>query len=96
MWCTCAECPLRLWDLLDGDLVERDITVPDARLCDALGLYWCTVSDAELILALRLARDAAGTELLATPAETRDAERIAKEAALARVAELEAELERRR
>lgn len=37
-----------------------------------------------------------GTELLATPAEARDAERIAKEAALVRVAELEAELERRR
>jgi hypothetical protein len=98
-----AERPLRLWDLLDGDLVERDIAVPDARRCDALGLYWCAVSDAELTLTLRLARDAAGTELLPTPAETRDAERAAKEteraakeAALARVAELEARLERGR
>ena len=95
--------PLRLWDLLDGDLVERDLSVSDGRFCDALGLYWCIVSDPVLGPCLRLARDPGGITLLLTPAEERDAERAAKEAALAakeaalaRVAELEAELERRR
>jgi hypothetical protein len=105
-----SERPLRLWDLLDGDLVERDISAPDARFCDALGLYWCIVSDPVLGPCLRLARDPDGLTLLPTPAEERDTERAAKEAAvaakeaavaakeaaLARVAELEAELERRR
>jgi hypothetical protein len=81
--------PLRLWDLLEGDLVERDLTAPDARFCDALRLYWCVASNAALGATLRLARDAAGTELLPTVGEARDA-------ALARVSELEAELERRR
>ena len=97
------ERPLGLWDLLDGDLVERDIAKPDARFCDALGFYWCVAADPVLGNALRLARDAAGREPLPTPAESRDAavaamdtERTAKEAALARVAELEAEIARRR
>ncbi len=91
-----TERTLRLWDLLDGDLVERDLSQPEGRICDALGLYWCVVSDPVVGSALRLARDAAGTEILPTPDDILDAERAAKEAALARVAELEAELERRR
>jgi hypothetical protein len=74
------ETPLRLWDLLDGDLVERDLSTPEARVCDALGFYWCVVEDARLGRKLRLARDAKGTDLLPTPEES---ERAAKEAALA-------------
>jgi hypothetical protein len=109
-----TERPLRMWDLLDGDLVERDLSRPEARVCDALGLYWCVAPHPELGTTLRLARDAAGTDFLPTPDEARDAAleaalsakdaalsakdaaQAAEEAARARVAELEAELERRR
>jgi hypothetical protein len=81
--------PLRMWDLLEGDLVERDLTAPDSRFCDALRCYWCVTPNAALGSTLRLAREANGGELLLTVAEVRDA-------ALARVSELEAELARRR
>lgn len=98
-----VECPIRSWDLLDGDLVERDPSAPDARYCDALGLLWCIVEDAELGPSLRLARLGNCEDLLPTPSEERDAaraaekaERLAKEAASARIAELEVELARRR
>jgi hypothetical protein len=98
---------LRLWDLFDGDLVERDLSDPEARRCDALGFYWCIVDVPMLGATLRLARDRDGHDLLLTPAEAeraekeaeraeKEAERAEKEAALARVAELEAELARRR
>ncbi len=62
--------------------MERDLAGPDALLCDALGLYWCIRPDPALGPALRLARDATGTSLIPTPEE--------------RIAELEAELEKRR
>ena len=101
------ERPFRLWDWLDGDLVERDLADPEAFRCAALGWYWCEHEDPELGLTLRLARDRAGTDLIATPREreraakeaeraAKEAERAAKEAALARVAELEAALRGRR
>ena len=101
-----AERPLRLWDLFDGDLVERELGRPEALLCDALGLYWCVTRDPELGPALRLAEDSSCHALLPTPAEAertaKEAERTAKEAALverdealARIAELEAELRKR-
>jgi Uma2 family endonuclease len=91
--------PLRLWDRIEGDLLERNIDGSQALACDALGLYWCARPDARLGCVLRLARDAEGRELVPTPEEQREierlakeAERSAKEAALARVAALEAEL----
>jgi len=94
-----GERPLRLWDLFDGDLVERELGRPEALLCDALGLYWCVKQHATLGPVLRLSSDAAGQTLVPTPAEV---ERDAKEAALTerddalgRVAELEAELRKR-
>ncbi|HEX6272057.1 MAG TPA: Uma2 family endonuclease [Polyangiaceae bacterium] len=85
---------LRIWDLVDGDLVERDPTDPEARRCDALGLYWVVRHDAEIRLTLRLARDPRGNDLLLTPAEAeraakeveraaKEAEQAAKEAAMA-------------
>jgi hypothetical protein len=91
---------LTLWDLVEGDLVERDLTDPRALYSDALGFYWCVVPDRRLKAMLRLARDREGKDLLPTPAEhaAREAERSARDAeraALARVAELEAELARR-
>ena len=95
-----VERPLRLWDLVDGDLVERDLESPDALYCDALALYWCIRQDPELGPMLWLARDEAGKDVLLTPAEAERAEKqaalVAGEAALARVAELEAELARKR
>jgi Uma2 family endonuclease len=86
------DAPLRIWDLVDGDLVERDLTAPESRLCDTLGLYWCVVSDRTLVRTLRLARDPDGKELLPTV----DEEREKLKSTLARVAELEAELARRK
>jgi Uma2 family endonuclease len=75
---------LQIWDLVDGDLVERDPSDPEARRCDALGLYWVVLHDPEIRLTLRLARDPQGTDLLLTPAEAeraaKEAERAAKEA----------------
>ena len=101
--------PLRLWDNVEGDVVERDLSDPEGLRCDALGAYWSVVPDAELGLTLRLARNRDGTELWLTPEEAeslaratgsaeraeKEAERAAKEAALARIAELERELARR-
>jgi Uma2 family endonuclease len=77
--------PLRLWDRLEGDLVERQLTGENALLCDTLGLHWCVRTDATLGCVLRLSRDALGEVLVLT----------ALEAERARVAELEAELRRR-
>jgi Uma2 family endonuclease len=96
--------PLRIWDLVAGDLVERDSADAEFKRCDALGLYWHLPFDAdERCPTLRLARDRDGGGLLLTDAEGEAVERAAKEAALAakeaalaRVAELEAELARNR
>jgi Uma2 family endonuclease len=85
--------PLRIWDLVEaGDLVERDLTTPEATRCKTLDAYLCVQPDAQLGKVMHLAADAAGRERWLTPAEV---EKAAKEAALARVAELEAELARR-
>jgi len=80
-----AERPLRLWDRFDGDLVERDLEGEYALLCDALGVHWCVRSDVALGRVLRLSRDAHGQTLVPSASER-------EQAALARVAELEAEL----
>jgi hypothetical protein len=92
--------PLRIWDLFDGDLVERDPEGPKAFACDTLGLFWCVKHSSELGATLRLARDPEGLDLLPSGEEAeraaKDAALAAKDAALARVAELEAEVARRR
>ena len=98
--------PLRLWDRVQGDLVERELVGENALFCDTLGLYWHVVPDDALGLALRLAHDSRGRELLLLPEEK--FERLAKQQeqraeeqerraaeAMKRVAELEAELRRR-
>ena len=76
------ECPLRIWDFVEGDLVERDRADPDFRACAVLAAHWVVKPAPELGLTLRLARDAVGLELYPTPEE--------------RIRELEAELTRRR
>ncbi|HLM73351.1 MAG TPA: Uma2 family endonuclease, partial [Polyangiaceae bacterium] len=93
---------LRLWDRVEGKLVER--TDPkDGHFCKGLSLYWVVVPTLRHPAALRLARDAEGRDLVLTPEETegrareaadraREAEARAREAAEKRVAELEAQL----
>ncbi|MEI9941051.1 MAG: Uma2 family endonuclease [Pseudomonadota bacterium] len=97
-----AQSPLRLWDRLEGDLVEREVSKQELERSDLLGLFWLVEPDPELGLALRLSRDSAGSERLLTDeeahraeAEARRVESEARRAAEARVRELEAELARR-
>ena len=70
---------IRVWDRLEDRLVER-VVVGTHTPCCTLGLHWCVGTDQ----ALRLAHDGDGTSLLPTP----------EEAALRRVAELEALLKK--
>ncbi|XYH93616.1 Uma2 family endonuclease [Sorangium sp. So ce1128] len=93
------ERPIRIWDALDGDLVERASDDPDLRACETLGLWWTVVEDRSLGPMLRLARDREGHELLPTPdeaeAQAREAEakvREANEKLQAEVQALRAEL----
>ena len=101
---------LRIWDRIEGDLVERDLSSSGALRCDALDLWWHVVSDSRLGPMLRLATDEAGLDLLPTPEELvareaeareRETDARAREAdgrkiAEARVRELEQEIERLR
>jgi Uma2 family endonuclease len=52
---------LRIWDNIDGDLVERIMEGEDATLSSVLPYHWVVMNDS-----LRLAEDAAGTRLLPT------------------------------
>lgn len=60
---------VRVWDLINGDLVERDAGDPDLMVCEALGLFWVVFHHPTLGLMLRLARDREGRDLLPTPDE---------------------------
>jgi Uma2 family endonuclease len=77
------ERPIRIWDAVDGDLVERAPNDPDLRACEALGLWWTVVGHAAIGPMLRLARDREGRVLLPTPdeaeASAREAEASARE-----------------
>ena len=72
---------LRIWDFVEGDLAERDLSDANGRRSDALQAYWYVADDPQLGKMLRLSRDPDGKDLLLTPDE--------------RVAELERELARR-
>src|SRR5262249_437326 len=37
------EAPIRIWDLIEGDMVERAPNDPDLLACEALGLFWTVV-----------------------------------------------------
>ncbi|MFO0592785.1 MAG: Uma2 family endonuclease [Polyangiaceae bacterium] len=96
--------PVRVWDNIDGDLVERE--VPDGELyeCTSLGLFWVAVPHPAFVRMLRLARDRSGHDLLPTPVEAeararqeeararREAEQ-ARDNLTAEVAELRRQLE---
>lgn len=83
--------PLRVWDRVDGDLIERSPESSTLRECAALGLWWVVVPS-DLGALLRLARDREGQKLLPTPGEERF--RLAEELAEERKARSFAEHER--
>jgi hypothetical protein len=60
---------LRLWDQVEGKLVERTDS-KDRHRCKGLSLYWVVVPTLRHPAALRLARDAEGRDLVLTPEET--------------------------
>ncbi|WP_437934274.1 Uma2 family endonuclease [Sorangium sp. So ce341] len=84
--------PIRIWDALDGDLVERSADDPDLRACEALGLWWTVVEDPSIGPMLRLSRDQEGRDLLPTPDEAEAQVREANKTLEAEVAALRAEL----
>jgi len=86
---------VRIWDGVEGDLVERAPGDPGFWRSDVLGAFWCVKSDPVLGLVLRLARDPEGTDLFPTPDEARERADEARVRAEQRVRELEAELARR-
>jgi len=61
---------LRVWDRIEGDLVERAVD-RDRAACQTLGLHWIALDHGELGAELRVARDEAGSVLLPTPDEER-------------------------
>lgn len=89
---------IRIWDQIDGALVERT-GGEDRHRCRGLSLYWVLVPTHRHPVALRLARDAEGRDLVLTPEErearAREAAERAHEAAERRIANLEAALPRR-
>jgi len=60
----------RVWDRVDGKLVERAPDSMDTFECRTLGLYWTIEMDRDYGYHLRLCRDRAGKVLLPTPQET--------------------------
>jgi len=83
---------LRVWDSVEGDLVERAVDgLAAPSLC--LPATWIVVPDDRCGSLLRLSRDAEGKDLLPTPVEhARQGADVAEE----RIRELEAELQKRK
>jgi Uma2 family endonuclease len=88
---TDAENSLRLWDRVQGDLVEREVSKLGLERSDALGLYWLVEPSPEFGLMLRPCRDAAGRERLLTDREELLVEAEARRAAEAQIREAEAQ-----
>jgi hypothetical protein len=63
---------LSAWDRVDGDLVERAVT-NESTPCLTLGLHFVLAPANGEPVALRLARDASGRDLLPTDREAREA-----------------------
>jgi Uma2 family endonuclease len=57
---------IRIWDRVEGDLVERQIEGDRAR-CNVLGLTWVVMPSSGYPVVLRLARDPHGDDLMLTP-----------------------------
>jgi Uma2 family endonuclease len=93
---TNAERPLRVWDLVDGDLVERALDGPRAESL-VLQFWWVLHPDETGVPLLRLARDPEGVDLLPTGLERERRGRLAAEAERQRgEAEREREAQARR
>jgi len=92
------ERPLRIWDSIEHDLVERELTQPRAQ-SHCLPGFWLVLEQPEVGRTLRLSHDHDGAQLYPTPteqeAEGRRAEAEGRRAAEQRVRELEEELRRR-
>lgn len=88
--------PLRVWDFVGDDLLERRLLEPLAQ-SRHLGCYWLPIEEPNGGLTLRLSRDEHGLQLLPTPAE-HNAHRFHAEGEARRVAEnaLRLEIEARR
>jgi Uma2 family endonuclease len=61
--------PLRIWDHVGGDLVERDREGPGFSRCDTLDAFWCVRGGQPSGLEVRLSRDEGGTDLFLTAEE---------------------------
>lgn len=97
--------PIRVWDHMEGDLVERALPEDGVFTCTALGLYWVALPHPLFDQVLRLARDRAGKDLVPTPVEAeararqnaeraqQDAERAQQDAERARQNEARARQE---
>lgn len=86
-----VKAPLRVWDSVDGELIERAPSSATLHECATLGLWWVVVPS-DLGDVLRLARDRDGRDLLPTPSEERL--HLAEELAAERKARTVAEHER--
>ena len=82
---------LRVWDRLEEDLVEREVT-GDTTPCRTLGFHWVVAPVPGHAVGLRLARDREGKDLVLAEVEAVDR---ARQVAEQRVRELEDELRRR-
>jgi len=69
-----GEQPIRVWDHIDGDLVERAKPTDGVFECSCLGLFWVAVPHPMFVRMLRLARDRGGVDLLLLPEEAERAE----------------------
>ena len=87
--------PLRIWDRIDDDLVERDPADPLFSRCDTLDAHFCVRNEPTYGPWLYVSHDAAGRDPYPSEAEARQREAEARQRAEARVRELEAELARR-
>ncbi len=83
---------LRIWDNVEGDLVERDMDDPDARKSLVLPYFWHVTADR----VLRLAEDAEGARLLPTSDERAEREALRAEREALRASSAESEVARLR
>jgi hypothetical protein len=73
--------PIRIWDRIDRDLVERDAADPRISRCDTLDAFFCVRGDAKYGPWLYLAHDRDGREPYPTEAYARQRESEARERA---------------
>jgi Uma2 family endonuclease len=77
-------CTLRIWDQVEGDLVERALVDGQPAECVPLGLFWVVAPDDASGVLVRLAHDKAGKDLLPTLEETAEIAQAKSEAAQAK------------